>query len=209
MILHPYLEDTRPAARHLFEGIAAYYSRRLPSILQYRDEDGVIRMAKHENEAFLRAYEAHFALEMARATLAGSILQIAYAGLKQYSKPPSISPRCSELMVRPGTQASSFCVGRLVRNIPIGLLIYAGRIQYNHWEEGELENPIARQVFRELVISYHGDPHFDLGYVLDYPVPRPVSHNIIRLELGWRTYDDYVRDMTQLLPLQPNSFGSA
>jgi hypothetical protein len=209
LTLHPYLKDTEPAVQHLFQGLGDYYSDRLPSILQYRDETGVIRMTREKNEEFLNAYKAHFALETARAALAGSILQIAYSGLKQYPSKKTVNPEFSDLGVKSVVPHRAFCVGRLVRNLPIGLLIYAGRIQYNHWEEGEPTNPVARQVFRELVISYSDDPGFDLGYVLDYPAPRPVSHYIVRLELAWRSYDAYLQDMTQLLAPLPEHDGSA
>ncbi|MBI3373739.1 MAG: hypothetical protein HY017_18605 [Betaproteobacteria bacterium] len=157
-------------------------------------------MAKKENEAFLKAYDAHFGLEFSRAALSGSILQIAYMGIKRFGQLTISSARCQELNVKASTPGSVFCVGRLVRNIPIGLLIYAGRIQYNHWEEGEPSNLIARQVFRELAISYSDDQDFDLGYVLDYLAPRPVSHYIVNLELGWRSYQTYLEDMISILP---------
>ena len=159
-------------------------------------------MTKEENEEFLKNYEAHFALEIARAALAGSILQIAYSALKQYHSGATAKPQFLDLDVARVNPQPAFCVGRIVKNIPIGLLIYAGRIQYNHWEEGEPSNPVARQVFRELSVAYKDDPGFDLGYVLDYPAPRPVPHHIVRLELGWRTYDAYLQDMMELLPLQ-------
>ena len=57
---------------------------------------------------------------------------------------------------------------------------------------------MARQVFRELVHAYSTNQHFDMAYVLDYPSPRPVSHYIVRLELGWKTYDDHVISMRSL-----------
>jgi len=205
MHLHPYIKATEPAVQHLFSGLAAYYSGHLPSILQYRGHDGIIRMAKEENEAFIKAYEAHFDLEFARAALSGSILQIAYTGIKKYGQSRTVSPRCLELNVKASTPGAVFCVGRPVRNIPLGLLIYAGRIQYNHWEEGEPSNPIAQQVFRELAASYSDDQDFDLGYVLDYPASRPVSHYIVRLELGWLSYQQYIEDMTTILPLTNHS----
>jgi hypothetical protein len=132
--------------------------------------------------------------------LAGSILQIAYTGIKKYRLSESVSPRCLELNVKASTTGAVFCVGRNVKNIPLGLLIYAGRIQYNHWEEGEPANPIARAVFGGLRTAYLNDQHFDLGYVLDYPIPRAVSHYIIRFELGWLSYDEYISDMTSVLP---------
>src|SRR3990170_1309756 len=147
MPLHPFLADTEPAVQHMFLGLAGYYSARLPSILQYRDEAGVIRMTKEQNQEFLIAYEAHFALETARAALAGSILHIAYSALKQHPSGTTVMPQFTDLGVKGVNPPPIFCVGRLVRNIPIGLLIYAGRVQYNHWEEGEPNNPVARQVF--------------------------------------------------------------
>jgi len=207
--LHPYLEDTEPAVRHLFLGLASYYSTPLPSILQYRDETGVIRMTREENEEFLKAYDGHFALETARAALAGSILQIAYSGLKQYPSDNIVTPQFSDLGVDGVPRSNAFCVGRLVRNLPIGLLIYAGRVQYSHWEEGEPTNPIVRQVFRELAISYSDDPYFDMAYVLDYPTPRPVSHYLVWLEFGWHSYDLYLQDMTKLLPSPSADHSSA
>ncbi|MCK4436113.1 hypothetical protein KAU87_04805, partial [Candidatus Bathyarchaeota archaeon] len=81
----------------------------------------------------------------------------------------------------------------------IGLLIYAGRIQYNHWEEGKPTNEVAKRIFDELVAAYYDNSHFDMVYVLDYPSPRPVSNYVLRLELGWRTYEDYESDMTSML----------
>jgi hypothetical protein len=199
-LLHPYVKQTEPAVQHLFSGLAAYQSSSLPSVLKYRCHDGMIRMTKEENEALLDAYEAHFALEFARAVLSGSILQIAYTGIKKYGYPVTVSPRCLDLNVKASTSGTVFCVGRLVKNIPLGLLIYAGRIQYNHWEEGEPSNPIARQVFRELSTAYSDDQDFDLGYVLNYPTPRPVSHYILSLELGWSSYQQYLEDMIAILP---------
>lgn len=200
--LHPYVRETEPAVRHLFDGLSAYYSGRLRSVLDFSDEHGVIRMTKEENETYLRAYEAHFNLEFARAVLAGSILQIAYTGIKKYRLPENLPPRCLELNVRASTAGAAFCIGRTVNNIPLGLLIYAGRIQYNHWEKGEPSNSIAHQVFEALRSAYRNDPHFDLGYALDYPTPRPVGHYIVRFELDWISYDEYINDMTSILPPQ-------
>ena len=199
MANHPYLASSEPAVRHLFAGLAEYDSLPLPRILQYVDETGVVRMTKEENEQFLKAYEAHFDLEFSLACLAGSILQIAYLCLKQYSPRPVLNARCLQLGVKERSTAARCCVGRLVKDLPIGLLIYAGRIQYNHWEGGEPENEAAKNVFRELVRAYYDNPYFDMGYVLDYPSPKPVSHHIVRLELRWREYSDYAKDMQAMI----------
>lgn len=194
-----YLAQSEKAIQHLFKGLNAYDSIQLPSIMDFVDETGLVKMTKAEDEVFLRAYEEYFDLDFARASLAGSILQVAYMGLKKYSSVTGISPRRSELDVKAGTTAAAFCVGKDVKGIPQGLLIYAGQIQYNHWEERELSNTVARRVFRELVVAYHDNHHFDMAYVLGYPRPRPVSHYIVRLELGWSTYDEYRADMSSML----------
>ncbi len=101
-------------------------------------------MTKKENEAFLAAYSDFFDLEFARATLAGSLLQVIYNCLKQYSPGSDDPALCSKYKTQTGSIAEKLCLGRLVHGIPIGLLIYAGRVQYNHWEEGRPSNPVAR-----------------------------------------------------------------
>ncbi len=40
---------------------------------------------------------------------------------------------------------------------------------------------------------------FDLGYSLDWPTPRPVSHYIIQKELKWFGYHDYETDLLDML----------
>ena len=202
MAAQDYLDDTESAVRHLFEGLNVYDSMRLPSILQYLDKKGMVKMTKAENEAFLRSYEKFFDLEFARATLAGSVLQVAFNCLKQHSPGPDDESICSKFGVRNGTTAEKLCLGREVHGIPIGLLIYAGRVQYNHWEDGQPSSVVAQAVFRELIMAYYGDTSFDMAYELEYPVPRPIAHYIVRLELNWRTYDDYITDIRFLLKLK-------
>ena len=132
-----YIGQSEQAVRHLFDGLNEYDSITLPSIMDYVDETGLVRMTKEENQAFLQAYEEYFDLDFARASLAGSMLQVAYSGVKRYSPATTVSQRCSELNVKAGTTAARFCLGGEIKGIPEGLLIYAGRIQYNHWEDGE------------------------------------------------------------------------
>lgn len=196
-----YLNDTEVAVRHLIEGLNSYDSARAPSILPFISENGMVKMSKAENEAFLDAYTKFFDLEFARATLAGSLLQVAYNCLKQYSPGIEDAALRTKFSIRNGTTAEKFCLGRQVHGVPIGLLIYAGRIQYNHWEDGQPSNSVANAVFQELVTAYYDDASFDLAYETSYPSPRPVSHYIVKLELKWATYDDYINDMRSLLKL--------
>ncbi len=194
-----YMNSTGPAVQHLFDGLNAYDSTNLPSISQYVDDTGLVKMTKEENEFFLKAYEDSFALEFARATLAGSILQVAYLGLKLHSPGPEDVAICAKFNIQRNSSLEGFCRGRQVHGIPIGLLIYAGRVQYNHWEEGEPRNVVAKTVFDELVWAYYEDTTFDLAYQLGYPSTRPVTHYLLRLELRWRNYNDYLSDLKNLL----------
>ena len=45
------------------------------------------------------------------------------------------------------------------------------------------------------------DPWHDLVYELDWPLPRPVTHHVLDLELQWCNYEDYLLDMKQMLNL--------
>jgi len=189
MSIKKYLKVTEPAVRLLFKGLNSYDSNKPHSIAQYMDQSGLIRMSKQQN-----AYEKYYVLEFSKATLSGSILQIAFMAIKKFSTSGNVTRQCKLF----GVKTNSYCVGREVHNIPIGLLIYAGRIQYNHWDEGKLTNPVVRKVFDHLYSTYNDDQSFDMAYDLNYPQPRPVSHYIVRHELNWKTMDDYSKDMNDI-----------
>lgn len=194
-----YLEATEPAVRHFFDGLNGYDAMKTPSIIPFIDQSGLVRMSKSESDDFVDRYLDFFALEDARAILAGSILQVAYNAIKMYSSGGQVTEQCRLLGVSAKGITAKMCVGREVHNIPIGLLIYAGRIQYNHWEDGEPSNDVAKNVFQHLISVYYDDLTFDMAYELNYPQPRPVSHYIVRLELKWKSFDDYSKDMRSIL----------
>jgi hypothetical protein len=193
-----YLQDSEVAVRHMFDEINSYDSFKLPSIMKYIDKTGIVTMTKEENDAFLDSYKKYFDLDFSRATMAGSLLQVAYNCLNQFSPGPDDHAICEKFNINKGSIAERLCIGRKVHGIPIGLLIYAGRVQYNHWEDGKF-NGITQDIFRELVIAHMDD--IDMVYELNYPAPRPVSHYIIRVDLKWQTYDDYFKDIYSSLRL--------
>jgi hypothetical protein len=199
MTAETYINATEVAVRDLFSILDKYDSTYLPSLSKYTNENGEIHMSKSENEAFLQAHVDYMDLDFARATLAGSILQVAFIALKQYS-PGLVDPAlCQKFGIKNGNLAEKFCIGRQIHEIPLGLLIYAGRVQYNHWEEGLPNNPVVQGIFQKLVWAYYDnmlmDLVYDLGGVRTYPVP----HYIVRVELKWRNYEDYLNDLKLLL----------
>ena len=96
------------------------------------------------------------------------------------------------------TGHAPYCIGRRVREVPLGLVIVAGRNQYNHIDDNDLRDPNVT-VF-EWLATRHGygagirDPGFDLsaGLVWNYP------SNLTSL-IGWRNYEAYESDMRSLL----------
>jgi hypothetical protein len=122
-----------------------------PSLGEYKDDDGVIRLTQEQAKDYLKDEIDLMSLDVAKSTLSGGIVQVAYSGIKQFSTNVDVPQNCQEYDISPGSTKAKFCVGRKVHDLPIGLIIYAARIQYNHWSDGTpLIQP--RKVF--LVISY-------------------------------------------------------
>ena len=91
-------------------------------------------------------------------------------------------------------------VGREVRGVPLGLVVYAGRNQYCHLDEEALQEP-SRSLFSRLA-SGHGlasrDAFKDPAFDLDTVPPEFVAANIVSL-IGWLDYRRYEADVLQLL----------
>ena len=197
-----YLYETEPAVKGLFD-MLAYYDHLTPppSLAPFLDEHGVVLLNRSQAEAYLREHSISLALDFSKATLAGSILQVANKALDEYSSNNTSSSYAASIGISSASPLIRFAVGRKVHGIPAGLLVYAGRIQYNHYEEGRPKNKVARAVFDALLKHYYNDMSFDMVYELEWPAPRPVSHYIVRHELRWFTYDDYVSEMRSMLAI--------
>lgn len=206
-----YLDKTESAIRLLFDGIDSYISilRHHPTsafVTSYTDEadfqaqykawakenDGVIR-------ASLEAQREYLAESFAQATLCGAILQVAAKAIECYSMNKKI-PADWTTFIKTTSVAAPFCVGRMVRGVPLGLVIYAARNQHTHLEDTELRE-LNVEVFERLAVN-HGamtnipfrDPAFDLKNtgLMSY------ASNCTAL-IGWRSYEVYKRDMQALL----------
>lgn len=200
MELDGYFEATRPAVEHMFAALQQYDAvTPAPSLAFHADDHGVVRFSAATAGDYMERLSHSLALEFAKATLCGSIAQVAYMALRQYSGNTDVVADCLGFGVVPGSPTARFCVGRRVHGIPLGLLIYAARVQYNHWDEGTPSNPVPRAVFDALMRHYYNDVSFDLAYALDWPSPRPVAHYIVRHELRWLAYETYLVDLKDAL----------
>lgn len=205
--LEEYIAGTKSAAQHLFGGIAAYLQiprNGLPPILvgsysSDAERDAALerwmRKENHEIQKALEAERAFLAEKYALATLCGSLLQIASMAIHLYSKNKQILAELSGVVK---ASHSAYCIGRRVREVPLGLVIYAGRNQYNHLDDNQLRKPNST-VF-EWLATRHGygegirDPAFDLKVGLAWNYPSNVTGLI-----GWRDYRTYESDMRSLL----------
>jgi len=195
-----YLRETEPAVKGLL-ALLAYYDHLTPppSLAPFVDEQGVVKLNRAEAKGYMHALDDSLALDTAKAVLAGSMLQIANKALQEHSANAVASAAARALGVSAGDACSRFAVGREIHGIPAGLLIYAGRVQYNHYEEGRPKHHVARAVFDALLKHYSEDLSFDMAYELEWPAPRPVAYYIVRHELRWLAYGGYETDMRNML----------
>ena len=186
--LEEYLQKTETAAQTLFEGIDKYMeiikSIPLPDV-------GISEEWREAEKQFL--YES-----FAMATLSGAVLQLAYMAIRQYSNHGSV-PERFDALIKKDSLAEKFCIGREIRFVPIGLIIYAGRNQAAHYDDNDLREP-NRSIFENLCkrTSHSGKEYRDPAYDLRNGITVNFAGNITYL-LGWRSYDAYLKDMRDLL----------
>ena len=152
-IAEDYLKRTDSAVRHLFDAVGNYIDIMKLGIhpifvsglppgpeqdaqyaawrIEHADELAETKIAR-------QAYrEERFALD----TICGAILKIAGKGLEIYSENTQI-PDAWKDHISP--KLARFVVGREVRNVPIGLVLYAARNQHTHFNDQELHSVSAR-----------------------------------------------------------------
>ena len=109
--------------------------------------------------------------QFSNQALSGSILQYAKQGISlQYGSNNS----CPS--------------GRLIDGQELKEIIWQGRNQSLHWEEGTFRKPVE-QCFKYL--ANHSDPIFN-----DY-TSRNMAFDVVEL-LGWKTFNDFSKDMKLL-----------
>ncbi len=192
-----YIKETEHAARHLFAGVDECRGPLRLSMQLSR------RNTVEEVNRCLDASQAYAGRFFSEATLCGSILQLAFMGLYLFPKNDTIPEDCKTLVKpltneSPKNKAIQFCVGRRVHNIPIGLLIYAGRNQFNHWDDKSF-NFSTTQVFDALRRTHNNNPFFDMAYELNFTSRVVKANHIVLNELRWNSYEAYEADMRAML----------
>jgi len=210
-----YLNRTESAVTKLFDGIDLYLKilrDAPPPIYIGNAGDTLNQKPSYKNwvaanrdaiQSSFKVQREFSAESFALATLCGSLLQISAMGIQWFSENeeiPSDLPEALDSLIKPKSKLVKFCIGRKVRSLPIGLIIYAGRNQFNHMDDEELREP-NKTIFNLLAGNYVGstdksprDPAFDLENELLINF----SSNV-RLLLEWRNYESYHLDMKSLI----------
>lgn len=207
-----YMKGTAPASEGLFKLLNDYGWQKVRAFV-------ALTKSKTRNE--LEEHNRSFSsTDIAREVIAGSILQIAHVAIARYAKPegkpanalhfeseinrmirehPELKPRADKFEL-PG----QFCVGRDIGHLPLGIVIYAGRNQYNHFHEGKRLSVVNELVFNHLH-TICPDPINELSF--DLKPGKLFSYSILSA-LGWTDtsrglgFETYKRDMADVLQIE-------
>ncbi len=199
-----YLEDTSHTVRHLYlglESIELLWQDIEPMLL----DDGRPKpgLDKEDFDVLFDASRECPQWAFSEAVLCGAILEVAFMGIQCFSKvvpktpPESCRPLFDDVSENP--RFLKFCVGEERYGVPEGLLIYAGRNQYAHWDEKVLKDPLNKNVFRRLHAEFPKYPTFERAFDLSNPQIDIYARFILRAALGWAFYKDYVVGMRRVL----------
>ena len=201
------MKETAPAAEGLFKLVNQYGWQKMRA------------WANRVNSKTRKEFDSHHAdfgaTDAAREIIAGSILQLAFIGIKQHGFPSPKSPETLEFergmndiiaeLPKPRVKQLSLpeelCVGRLVGNLPLGIVVYAGRNQYNHTSEERLST-INEVVFNHL---HELEPNPGNGLSFDLSDDKHFRSYAVLWALGWTDtssglgYPTYKRDMSNAL----------
>lgn len=196
-----YFKKTEHAVRHLFSGVDSCLSV-YKTALKYWDISKAGRPLSDQEKVDLDRYldraRQYFDLKFSEATFCGSILQVAFMGIRLCPQNTSVPENCKEI-VSADKNCLPFCIGREICGLPVGLIIYAGRNQYNHWNEGGDLRKANRMVFDALALAHANDQLRDLAYDLGNPTITVYASELVLGILIWTTYDAYLAEMTNLL----------
>ena len=202
-----YFKITEHAAQHLYAGLSSCWSY-YEKALRYWDVSKAGQPLTEENRKAIDKYldlaGQYFDLKFSEAMFAGSILQIAFIAIKLYSLNVSIPGNCAVIVTPRYRTAIPFCIGRECHGIPSGLIVYAGRNQFNHWDDDEAHD-VTRAVFSQLSIAFKNNMLADLAFDLSNPTINVYANEILLTALKWNSYDTYLHELRTMLMLPTTS----
>ena len=203
-----FLARTRSAASKLFAGIEDYRRNLREGIkgstfvgngADRAEFDAQYRQWAHANrelvERSMAAQREFHSEKFAKATLCGAVLELAWKAIELYSTNSAVPESVKEI-VGSSDVGAKFALGREVRGVPIGLVIYAGRNQHVHFNENKLGR-LNRAVIEKMAEDGHPgrkSPELDLKRFQG----QSLASNVLYL-LGWDKLETYEEDMRVLL----------
>ena len=217
IIKEDYFAQTEYAVRKLFDSII-HYGKLIeagippcPNFESNTKEEFEIKFKKWMDNPDIRkafkkarlAREEYQAMFFSMEVTSGSILQIAFKAIELFSIPSELHSRYKFLVsdCKPPSikQAGKFSRGREIRGVPLGLVILAGRNQYNHIEAGSNLNQLNKNILKALATGHNYGPNIlDPAFNLDNEQVVSYAANIRSL-IGWNSYESYRSDMNELL----------
>jgi len=168
--LRNYLEQVDFALIQLFQALNHYKDtiNKMVSMSLELGSDAVTGVANgdfRERAKKLSSITKEFkGIYFSNAIIAGSILQIAHNAIETYSLNTFVPSDLLELGLKPKT-ISKFCIGSRIKNVPTGLLIYAGRNQHMHCMEPDFHEA-TKTIFNKISLwpaDGSQDPAWDLS----------------------------------------------
>lgn len=207
-----YMRGTAPASEGLFKLLNQYGWQKMRAFVATTKSKS--RRELNENK------ESFSSTDIAREVVAGSILQVAYVAIARYAKPEGKSPNALNIESemnrlirenpdrRPRSKTfelpKQFCVGRNIGYLPLGVVVFAGRNQYNHFYEGKRLSIVNEVVFNHLHAMWP-KPHNGLSFDLS---PGKLFSYSVLAALGWTDssrglgQEAYKRDMAEVLQIE-------
>ncbi|MCX6174227.1 MAG: hypothetical protein NTZ27_05700 [Ignavibacteriales bacterium] len=210
--LDQYIKETESAVKRIYDAYYSYYELmkepKRPFFFYCGDTNTEeFRNARdkweEENKDILeerirRDNEFAFAT-FARSTLCGAILQFGYTAIKLFSN-NTLVPEDFENIIVKNSIAAKFCIGRMIDDMPAGLIVFAGRNQAMHFEDEKFKEPTAT-VFNRLC-NYYSDRfkkwYKNSYYDLENIYNDHFAENIL-YKLEWMNYDLYEKEIRTML----------
>jgi len=195
-----YFIQTEHAVHHLYAGISSCWAYYEEALKHWDISKGHPKTPEDKAalNRFLELDKKHFDLKFSAGVFAGSILQIAAMGIRYFSRNKSIPESCKRIVSAKDKTAIQFCIGKELYGLPIGLIIYAARNQYNHWDD-EDPHKITTSVFDMLSSCFRENVFYDLAFSLSNPGITVYASEILLTALSWGTYESYLSETGALL----------
>lgn len=207
-----YMISTAPAAEGLFRLLNEYGWQKMQAFFDRTKSKTIQELALHT--------DTFSSTDVAREVIAGSILQIAYFAIESHAVQKGKSPNAVHFeteinrLIRenPNTRwkkggafalPDKFCIGRDIGHLPLGIVVFAGRNQYNHFSDERLS--VVNEVVFDHLNTLWPSPGNGLSFILNKD-KRPHSYSVLAA-LGWTDtaielgYSAYKRDMCDALQI--------